>query len=120
MKKLKKNAFTRVSEIVEILEKFYNFSLKLEAIWPNLLEAICTEDPIESIGNQQAIIKQISELFKFVFLFDHEKIMHPSIQNDFSYYRRVYHRMKAQMKKKRKETKNLPIKCPSFLLILHL
>jgi len=107
-------AFKRVSEIVEILEKFYNFSLKLEVVWPNLLQAICTEDSLDSIGNQQATVKQIAELFKFVFLFDHEKIMHPSIQNDFAYYRRVYHRMKQQMKKKKKGDEELANKMSFF------
>jgi len=83
-------AFDAVSDVVEILEKFYNFSLQIMVIWPKLLGSICSENPLESIGNQQATIKQLSELFKFVFLFDNEKIMHPSIQNDFAYYRRVF------------------------------
>jgi len=83
--------------------KFYSFSLKLEEIWPNLLQSICTDNHEESIANLQATIKQIAELFRFVFLFDNEKIMHPSIQNDFAYYRRVQHRMKQHNKKKEKK-----------------
>jgi len=98
-------AFDAVSDVVEVLEKFYAFSLQIEVMWPNMVTAICTESPLEAIGNQPAIIKQVAELFKFVFLFDNEKIMHPSIQNDFAYYRRVFHRMKNRKTKKNKKKK---------------
>jgi hypothetical protein len=100
---IEKNAFRRVSEIVDILYKFYSFSLKLEAIWPNLLHSICTDNSEDSISNSQATVKQIAELFRFVFMFDNEKIMHPSIQNDFAYYRRVHHKMKQHAKKRKKK-----------------
>jgi hypothetical protein len=96
------NAFHEVSDVVDVLYKFYEFSGKLEAMWPNLIQAISTENLEQDIGNQPALIKQISEIFKFVFLFDAQKINHPSIQNDFSYFRRVYHRMKQHAKKKKK------------------
>jgi len=66
------------------------------------MEAIACDNPLEAIGNQQAVIKQIAEILKFVFLFDNEKIMHPSIQNDFSYYRRVFHKMKNKRKMEQK------------------
>jgi len=96
------NAFQEVSDVVDVLYKFYEFSGKLEGMWPNLIKAISSEDHQTEIGNQPALIKQISEIFKFVFLFDAQKINHPSIQNDFSYFRRVYHRMKQHSKKKKK------------------
>jgi hypothetical protein len=100
---IESNAFQEVSDVVDILYKFYAFSNNLETMWTNLLQSICTDDTMQSIGNQQALVKQIAEIFKFVFLFDAQKIIHPSIQNDFSYFRRVYHRMKQQIKKKKKK-----------------
>jgi len=117
---IESNAFKEVSDVVDVLYKFYEFSLKLDEIWSQLINATCSDDPETSIGNQNAIVKQMAEIFKFVFLFDAQKIVHPSIQNDFSYFRRVYHRMKNQAKKKKKKKlmKNLQKKCLFSLLIL--
>jgi len=95
-------AFEAVSLAVDKLLKFYNFSLNLSEMWKKLLNVICTHDSHEeSIGNHQATVKLIAEIFKFAFLFDKEKITHPSIQNDFAYFRRVSHRRKAQVKKRK-------------------
>jgi len=98
---IESRAFDSVFDAVELLERFFSFALELDIIWPKLLKSICTDNSLEAIGNRQATIKMIGELFKFVFMFDNEKMMHPSIQNDFSYYRRVYNKIK-QIKKKEK------------------
>lgn len=45
--------------------------------------------PRQHLETQQAIVKQFSEIMDFVLKFDDHKMNNPSIQNDFSYYRRV-------------------------------
>jgi hypothetical protein len=42
----------------------------------------------------QALAKQFAELLQFVLAFDEQKLKNPSIQNDFSYYRRTLSRLK--------------------------
>jgi len=102
---VEKNAFDGVSAAVDVLYKFYDFAQKIDKIWETMLGQINTEEFEVVIGNQQAIIKQMAEIFHFVFEFDNEKIIHPSIQNDFAYYRRVYHRMKSSGSTKKKKGK---------------
>jgi hypothetical protein len=94
-KEIEKAAWGSVVEAVDDLHQFYEFSQQFETFWPDLLEAICTEDPEDSIGNQQALCKQLALVFDFAFHFDVEKILNPHIQNDFAYYRRVLSRMKS-------------------------
>jgi hypothetical protein len=40
------------------------------------------------------LAKQFAELLQFVLAFDEQKLKNPSIQNDFSYYRRTLSRLK--------------------------
>jgi hypothetical protein len=42
----------------------------------------------------QALVKQFAEVLGFVLSFDEQKLKNPSIQNDFSYYRRTLSRLK--------------------------
>eukprot|EP01129_Flabellula_baltica_P003584 TRINITY_DN13336_c0_g1_i1.p1 TRINITY_DN13336_c0_g1~~TRINITY_DN13336_c0_g1_i1.p1 ORF type:complete len:321 (+),score=75.76 TRINITY_DN13336_c0_g1_i1:32-994(+) len=100
-KSTEKKAWKRVTAAVEDLHEFYEFSSHFSEFWPDLVEAICTDDPMQSIGNNMALVKQIALVFDFTFHFDVEKIMNPHIQNDFAYYRRVLGRMKSSNKKQK-------------------
>jgi len=80
------------------LQEFYDFSLELEACFPKLLVALCKNDPKDSLANQQALAKQLADVFDFVLRFDDAKMVNPAIQNDFSYYRRTLNRMKLSKK----------------------
>jgi len=87
-------AWNAVVPAVEQLKEFYDFSLQLEACFPKLLVALCKTDPKQNINNQQALAKQMADVFDFVLRFDDSKMVNPAIQNDFSYYRRTLNRKK--------------------------
>jgi len=82
-------AWAAVSAVVVNLYGFYQFAMQLEKAWPQILDALCTEELTRLV-----LVKQLAEIFDFVFHFDEAKMVNPPIQNDFSYYRRVLSRMK--------------------------
>merc|ERR1711963_784777 len=91
-------AWNAVLPAVEQLKEFYDYSLELESVFPKLLVALCKDDPKNSLGDQQALAKQLADVFDFVLRFDDLKMVNPAIQNDFSYYRRTLNRMKLSKK----------------------
>ncbi|KAK5574939.1 hypothetical protein RB653_010193 [Dictyostelium firmibasis] len=91
-------AWEAVLPSVDQLQEFYDFSLELETCFPKLLVALCKNDPKSSLSNQQALAKQLADIFDFVLKFDDAKMVNPAIQNDFSYYRRTLNRMKLSKK----------------------
>ncbi|ESO88257.1 hypothetical protein LOTGIDRAFT_219325 [Lottia gigantea] len=93
---LQEVAWHDVIPLVSKLKLFYEFSLKLEKIVPDLLKELCSGDmtPTEHLENQQALFKQFAEILDFVLKFDDLKMTNPAIQNDFSYYRRTLSRRK--------------------------
>jgi len=91
-------AWAAVLPCVGQLEEFYNFSLQLKDSFPKLLVALCKDDPRHSLSNQQALAKQLGDVFDFVLRFDDAKMINPAIQNDISYYRRSLSRMKIAKK----------------------
>jgi len=99
-KKVEEKAWKSVKKSVAKLLKFYNYSQHIDELWPQLLKYL-SDNPEEVITNQQALLKEISQLFHFIFLFDLKKMMNPHIQNDFAYYRRVLSRMKNNKEKKK-------------------
>jgi len=93
-----KSAWDAVLPAVDQLQEFYDFSLELESCFPKLVVALCKNDPKDSLANQQALAKQLADVFDFVLRFDDSKLVNPAIQNDFSYYRRTLNRMKLSKK----------------------
>jgi hypothetical protein len=91
-------AWEAVLPAVDQLQEFYDFSLELENCFPHLLQALCKSDPKQTLENQQALAKQLADVFDFVLRFDDAKMINPAIQNDFSYYRRTLNRMKLTKK----------------------
>lgn len=91
-------AWKAVLPAVDQLKDFYDFSLELESCFPKLLTALCKNDPKQSLASQQALAKQLADVFDFVLRFDDLKMVNPAIQNDFSYYRRTLNRMKLSKK----------------------
>lgn len=98
-------AWNAVLPAVQQLKEFYEFSIELDASFPKLLLALCKSDPSDAIASQQALAKQLADVFDFVLRFDDAKMVNPAIQNDFSYYRRTLNRMKIT-----KKDTNLPIR----------
>jgi len=90
-------AWQTVVPLVERLVAFYEFSLEIEKIVPEILMVLCSGNltPREHLETQQAIVKQLAEILDFVLKFDDLKMNNPSIQNDLSYYRRTINRRRV-------------------------
>ncbi len=67
-------AWNSVLPAVDQLQEFYDFSLELEACFPKLLVALCKNEPKDSLANQQALAKQLADVFDFVLRFDDAKV----------------------------------------------
>ncbi|XP_053596824.1 CYFIP-related Rac1 interactor B [Microplitis demolitor] len=86
-----RKAYLTVVPLVAKLKRFYEFSLELERVVPEILGQLCSGNlsPMQHLETQQALVKQFAEILEFVFKFDEHKMKTPAIQNDFSYYRRT-------------------------------
>lgn len=93
---LQRKAWDTVVPLVIRLKSFYQFSKKLENVIPRLLTVLCCGPltPYEHLQTQQALVKQFAEILDFVLKFDSLKMTNPSVQNDFSYYRRTMSRIR--------------------------
>lgn len=91
-------AWSAVLPAVDQLQEFFDYAIELENSFPKLLIALCKDSSKNNIGNQQALAKQLADVFDFVLRFDDAKMTNPAIQNDFSYYRRTLNRMKIAKK----------------------
>ncbi|ORX48913.1 DUF1394-domain-containing protein [Piromyces finnis] len=80
------------------LKKYYEFSQRIEDIFPRILFVLCKGNITENLGKYQATTKKLADLLSFVLQFDDLKMTNPSIQNDFSYYRRLLSRIKNNYK----------------------
>eukprot|EP00301_Raphidiophrys_heterophryoidea_P021452 c5878_g1_i1.p1 GENE.c5878_g1_i1~~c5878_g1_i1.p1 ORF type:complete len:306 (-),score=48.07 c5878_g1_i1:350-1267(-) len=80
---------------VAIMKQLHQYSSEIGAIFPELLHAICSEDPMQSIQDQQALAKQLAHMFDFALKFDELKMQCPQLQNDFAFYRRNVGRVPA-------------------------
>jgi len=91
-------AWNAVLPAVDQLQEFFDYAMELETWFPKLLVALCKDSSKMSLQNQQALAKQMADVFDFVLRFDDAKRTNPAIQNDFSYYRRTLNRMKISRK----------------------
>jgi len=91
---IEEEAWREVLPSVEQMKEFYDFSLELDSCFPKLLSSLCHTDPKQNIINQQALAKEMADVFNFVLRFDDLKMANPGLQNDFSYYRRTLNRKK--------------------------
>lgn len=91
---LQEVAWTQVLPLVQKLKIFYEFSMELETVVPQLLHALCVggTSAEQRLTNKQALAKQFAEVLHFTLKFDDLKMTNPNIQNDFSYYRRTLSR----------------------------
>lgn len=91
---LQEVAWQQVQPLVGKLKNFYEFSMELETVVPQLLHALCVGDASaeQRLTNKQALAKQFAEVLHFTLKFDDLKLTNPNIQNDFSYYRRTLSR----------------------------
>ncbi|GAN07698.1 FAM49 family protein [Mucor ambiguus] len=85
-------AWDAVSPTVDILRDIYDYSADLQEGLPKLLSVLCQGDVSKNLEKNQGLAKLFAELLDFVFEFDHLKMRSPTLQNDFSYYRRMLQR----------------------------
>ncbi|KAI7896455.1 uncharacterized protein EV154DRAFT_492284 [Mucor mucedo] len=85
-------AWEAVSPTVDILRDIYDYSADLQEGLPTLLGVLCQGDVSKNLEKNQGLAKLFAELLDFVFEFDHLKMHSPTLQNDFSYYRRMLQR----------------------------
>jgi hypothetical protein len=83
-----KEAFDAVKANVETIYQFFQFSKRIEKLFPSLLKTLATDDEKSSIKEQQAVSKKVADVLDFVLKFDELKMLRPGLQNDFSFYRR--------------------------------
>lgn len=90
-------AWNAVIPLVEKLKRSFDHSMELERVVPKLLGELVggNRTPRQHLEEQQALVKQLAQILEFVLKFDENKMKTPSIQNDFSYYRRVVSRQRA-------------------------
>jgi len=80
------------------LKKYYEFSQRIEDIFPRILYLLCIGNIPQNLEKYQATTRKLADLLNFVLQFDDLKMTNPSIQNDFSYYRRLLSRVKNNYK----------------------
>ncbi|CAG8691281.1 14835_t:CDS:2 [Cetraspora pellucida] len=78
-------AWQAVQPVVAKLKKYFEYSTSL---------VLCEGNVRKNIEQHQALTKLFADILDFAFEFDYLKMKTPSIQNDFSYYRRTLSRGK--------------------------
>lgn len=80
-----------VIECVKLLRRIYIFSQELSKYMPDLFMEISgpPEKPFENITLKQSLARLCAEIINFTLMADEIKMGNPTIQNDFSYYRRT-------------------------------
>ncbi|KAL7722976.1 CYRIA/CYRIB Rac1 binding domain-containing protein [Entamoeba marina] len=87
-------AWKAISVQADTINEFYQFAVALETEFPKLVRELSNTDAKNSLTDKQALCKQLGLVLDFVLAFDNKKVTNPGIQNDFSYYRRSFQRMK--------------------------
>lgn len=85
-------AFEGLLLAVDSIAQFYQFSKELERQIPDLFMALARgadQENKASFQSQQALVRQLGEIFNFSLRFDQTRMMRPILSNDFSYYRRL-------------------------------
>ncbi|CAJ0955641.1 unnamed protein product, partial [Mesorhabditis belari] len=80
-----------VSAYVSRIKSYYELSLRIEKLVPQLLWDLCSGPlpPEEQLDARQALARQLARIVDFVLEFDSAKMCTPALQNDFSFYRRL-------------------------------
>ncbi|EDR27415.1 hypothetical protein, conserved [Entamoeba dispar SAW760] len=94
MSQPEEEAWKVISSQADIINEFYQFAVLLETEFPKLVTELSCDDAKATLTDKQALCKQLGVILDFVLAFDNKKVTNPGIQNDFSYYRRSFPRMK--------------------------
>ncbi|ORZ13994.1 hypothetical protein BCR42DRAFT_452582 [Absidia repens] len=85
-------AWEAVLPTVDMLREMYDYADHLQQGIPQLLDILCQGDVNKNLQTHQGLTKLFADVLDFVFEFDHLKMRNPTLQNDFSYYRRMLQR----------------------------
>ncbi|KAI8148379.1 hypothetical protein BJV82DRAFT_591917 [Fennellomyces sp. T-0311] len=85
-------AWDAVLPTVDMLRDFYEYASEIEENIPRLLGVLCQGDVTKNLERHQGLTRLFADILDFVFEFDHLKMRNPTLQNDFSYYRRMLQR----------------------------
>ncbi|KAG1462363.1 hypothetical protein G6F55_003004 [Rhizopus delemar] len=85
-------AWEAVLPTVDMLRTFYHYSSELGTSIPTLLNVLCKDGTTKDLDRHPGLTKLFADVLDFVFEFDYIKIRNPTIQNDFSFYRRTLQR----------------------------
>ncbi len=94
---VQKESFVGMFPNIIQIKGFYALSQQFNSATENLLACVLREDAFASGGgsgtgeallNNAALVIRLADIFENVFLFDWAKMSKPSVQNDFSFYRR--------------------------------
>jgi len=82
-------AFEGLLWAVDSIAHFFEFASSLDRIFPDLLLGLAHQPPEGKAYDNQALMKQLAQVFDFVLQFDATRMSRPNLSNDFSYYRRL-------------------------------
>jgi hypothetical protein len=89
-------AFEGLLSVVDSISLFFTYAKRLEETLPILLDTLARptsneegKEPGTTLESQQALAKQLADIFDFTLRFDALRMMRPNLSNDFSYYRRL-------------------------------
>jgi len=84
-------AFEGLLLAVDSISTFFNYAKQLEKVLPELLVTLAqpSNEEKQTLADQQALAKQLADIFDFTLRFDQTRMMRPNLSNDFSYYRRL-------------------------------
>jgi len=93
-KENEKTAFDGLLGVVDSISLFFTYAKRLEEMLPTLLDSLArpndeAKDYKMLLQAQQALAKQLADVFDFTLRFDSLRMMRPMMSNDFSYYRRL-------------------------------
>ncbi|KAI9483926.1 MAG: hypothetical protein EXX96DRAFT_560205 [Benjaminiella poitrasii] len=101
-------AWNAILPTVNMLREFYGYSTELDRGIPILLEVLCKDsDTTKDLDRHPGLTKLFAEILDFVFEFDNIKIGNPTIQNDFSFYRRTLQKGRRSVIQPNNDTSDL-------------
>mmetsp|Transcript_30197 Transcript_30197/g.42109 ORF Transcript_30197/g.42109 Transcript_30197/m.42109 type:complete len:312 (+) Transcript_30197:28-963(+) len=83
--------FEGLLDCVDSIQFFFDFSKKLEKVFPEIVIGIVMlfADEKSAVSTFEALAKQLAQIFEFALKFDSVRMSRPNMSNDFSYYRRL-------------------------------
>ncbi|OZJ05827.1 hypothetical protein BZG36_00942 [Bifiguratus adelaidae] len=85
-------AWNALEPTVSAMRQYYLYSVSMKKIMPQLLLVLCEGDVGRNLQANPALSTLVASVLDFTFEFDYLKMCNATLQNDFSYYRRLLQR----------------------------